>query len=426
MSSTPIKLGLSALAIALCTSVAASAGELEPIRLAFPPGPYGETLTLDDRGLTMTFPEEAAKLRIGGRLQIDYGAASNTPRSLGEPLLDNIGVRRAWIESYLSLNKTTELAFQYDFNEPVRPINDALVVFRNFPNMLIGIGNQKEPLSLDQLISDNNTQFVERSLADALVPARNFGAAIGYYGRNWTAVTGVFGGNANTGIDSEGYASTTRVTYAPVMTPDETVHLGIAGSYRSVPTGVPVSLSSRSEAFLFARRYVNTGNIRDAESIGRIGVEAAYRNGPLIVQAEYIRAEISRVNGAPSAGFQGGYIQASYVLNGVNRAYEITPNYNATNAAVFGRVPIRDDQKISNGGFGVFELNARFSAIDLEEGGVRGGREYDETVGLIWYPDRNVRIISDYVHSYTNPSAAGIGRFPVEANTFIGRVQLYW
>lgn len=415
------------LAAALCAAAGARAEEYKPFKLSGPPGPYGETLTFDDRGITLTFPEDSFKLRIGGRIQIDYGSASVTPERVGPALIDDVAVRRAFLETYMTFNKQTEIGFQYDMNDPTRPINDALIVFRQIPGFLLGFGNQKEQFSLDQLMSDNTTLFAERSLADALVPARNFGGAMGYYGKNWTITAGVYGGNVNTGIESEGYAATGRATWAPINDEDQTLHFGLAGSYRRVPVGLPVSLSSRSEAFLFARRYVDTGSLRDVQSINRVGVEAAYRYGPLLVMAEYLRADLDRVGSLPTAGFQGGYVQASYVLNGSNnRTYDVTPNFNVTTAGIFGRVPLRDDQKVSNGGWGVFELNGRFSAIDLEEGGVQGGREFDETVGLIWYPERNIRVISDYVHSRTSPSAARIGRFPVEADTFIGRVQLYW
>ncbi|WP_287978932.1 porin, partial [Sphingomonas sp.] len=72
-----------------------------------------------------------------------------------------------------------------------------------------------------------------------------------------------------------------------------------------------------------------------------------------------------------------------------------------------------------------FELGTRFSAIDLDDAGIRGGIERDVTVGLNWYPDRNIRIVADYVRSHTSPSAVQGGR-TIDADTFIGRFQLYW
>ncbi|WP_425373695.1 hypothetical protein [Lichenihabitans psoromatis] len=32
-----------------------------------------------------------------------------------------------------------------------------------------------------------------------------------------------------------------------------------------------------------------------------------------------------------------------------------------------------------------------------------GGSEQDVTAGVGWYPDRNVRVLADYVHGWTDP-----------------------
>ena len=387
--------------------------------------PNGETLTIDDKGITLTFPEDVAKLRIGGKLQLDFGASGIRQPGFPEPFPENVAVRRAWIESYLTLAKTFAFAFQYDFADPERPINDAAAAYKGFADTLLTVGNMKEPFSLDQLISDNATLFTERSLADAFAPARNVGFALGRHGEDWTLVASVFGGNANTGVAREGIAATARATYAPIRTEDRVLHVGLAVSVRDLPRdGQGLSLSSRSEAFLFQRNFVDTGDIRDASSVGRIGVEAAWREGPFLVQAEYIRTTVERFGGASPAQFQGGYVQASVVLNGAGRAYALAPEYGTT-YATFSGVRVPEAARVSRGGLGVFELGTRFSAIDLDDAGVRGGIERDLTVGLNWYPDRNIRIMADYVRSRASPSALQGGR-TIEADTFIGRFQLYW
>ncbi|WP_245259350.1 porin [Methylobacterium sp. 77] len=398
----------------------------EAIAVKGMPGPYGERLTIDDKGITLTFPDEAVTLRIGGRLHLDFGAAAVRQSGFGEPFSDNVAVRRSWIETTLSLGKDVGIGFQYDFSDPTTPINDAVIVYRGVPDMLFSIGNEKEPFGLDQLASNNNILFTERALSDALVPARNFGFAVGKHGKEWSIVTGIFGGNANTGIRGEGVASTSRATYAPINDDDRTLHLGLAGSFRSLSKDdSPLSLSSRSEAFLYARSFVDTGDIRDAASITRMGAELAYRSGPLLISAEYARTEVDRFDGRTPLSFQGGYVQASWVLNGANRAYRMAPEFNGTSYAVFGGVKVAEAQRITRGGFGVFEIGLRFSAIDLDDGGVRGGIERDGTLGLSWYPDTNIRIMADYVRSHTSPSALHNGR-TIDADTVIGRFQVYW
>lgn len=385
-----------------------------------------ETLTVDSKGITLRYPEDVAKLRIGGRLQLDFGAAGIRQPFFGRAFDESFAVRRSWIESYLTLYDAAEVAFQYDFADPTRPINDAVVSFRSLAPFIFTIGNFKEPFSLNQLISDNNTLFTERSLADAFAPARDFGAAVGGHGDRWTVVAGVYGGNANTGIERNGLAGTARATYAPILTKDEVLHLGIAGSYRSLDRdSMGISFASRPEAFLFSRakQLVDTRTIQGAAAIERIGFEAAYQHGPFRTQAEYIVTNVDRFRG-PSVSFQGGYIEAGWVLNGRGRPYRLAPEY-GSEYAVFSGVAIEDSQRVSQGGAGVFELGARFSAIDLADRTIRGGIQTDVTIGLNWYPDKNVRIMADYVRAHAQPSAQASAR-TIDADIFVGRVQLYW
>ncbi|MFD1302706.1 OprO/OprP family phosphate-selective porin [Methylobacterium marchantiae] len=427
--SNPCALSVVALAWLLSASAGLRAEDAprgEAIAATGMPGPYGERLTIDDKGITLRFPDDAATLRIGGRLHLDFGAAGIRQSGFDDPFSDNFAVRRSWIETSLSLGKDVGIGFQYDFADPTTPINDAVIVYRGVPDMLFSVGNQREPFGLDQLASNNSILFTERALSDAFVPARNVGFAVGRHGKDWSIVTGIFGGNANTGIGSEGIASTSRVTYAPIDDDKQTLHLGLAGSFRSLHRNEnPLSLSSRSEAFLFTRSFVDTDDLRDAASIARIGAELAYRSGPLLVSAEFTRTDIGRFGAGQPLHFQGGYVQASWVLNGDNRAYRMAPDFNGTSYAVFGGVKVAEAQRITRGGIGVFELGLRFSAIDLDDGEVRGGIEQDGTVGLSWYPDTNIRIIADYVRSHTSPSALRNGR-TIDADTFIGRFQLYW
>lgn len=398
----------------------------EPFALTGIPGPAGETLTLDEKGITLAYPDDAAKLRIGGKLQLDFGAASVRQPGFGEPLTDNIGVRRSWIESYLTLGKVLELAFQYDFADAETPINDAVAAIHVPHDVLLSVGNMKEPFSLDQLTGDTNTLFTERSLADAFAPGRNFGGAVGTHGKDWTAVAGVFGGNANTGIGQQGIAATGRLTYAPIHESDHVLHLGLAGSYRSLSrTSDGLAFSSQAEASLLRQSFVDTDAIAGASSVARLGLEAAYQSGPFLIQAEYIDTRVERFDGRPNLGFRGGYVQGSVILNGQRmRSYKLNPDYGTT-YAVFSGVVVPEADRVSRGGFGVFELGARFSAIDLQDRDVTGGIERDVTVGLNWYPDRNVRIMADYIRSHTSPSAIS-GFRTIDADTVIGRFQVYW
>jgi phosphate-selective porin OprO and OprP len=418
--------------LALSLALAAPAGAAEDSFEGMA-GPYGERLRYDSKGLTLTFPEPDVKLQIGGRLHIDGGAAGFSRPDLPEAFPDNVAVRRAWIEPTLTIGRDWVIAFQYDFGDPMLPINDAFVAWKGLPDTILTLGNMKEPFSLEWLQSNNDTLFVERSVANALVPERRFGFAVGHHGQAWTAVAGVFGNAASNGIAGDGVAVAARATVAPVYAADETLHLGLAGIYRSRSRDDGAfSFSSPAGVFLFERPLVDTGDLPAAASVSRIGAEFAYRNGPFLMQAEYIRTELQPFGGpgapATGLGFQGGYVEAGLVLNGTGRAYALTPQ-GGTTYATFQGVKVADAQRVSRGGIGVFELSARYSAVDLNARGFRGGTERDVTLGLSWYPEPNLRLIGNVIHGRVRPGESQsdtLGTVPFSVDTVIARLQIYW
>ena len=154
----------------------------------------------------------------------------------------------------------------------------------------------------------------------------------------------------------------------------------------------------------------------------RFGLEAAHLNGPFRVQAEYMTAHTQAA--ASDVTFQAGYVEAAYVFGGKNRNYSLAPSskYGGT-FGIFGAVEPEDGERVSGGGFGVWEAAARFSALDLSEGPVQGGTEHNFTAGLNWYPEKNLRVMLNYVRAEADDSP---GAGDVEADIFQGRVQLYF
>ncbi|MEA1834446.1 porin [Methylobacterium durans] len=381
-------------------------------------------VSLNERGITVKSADDAVKVRIGGRLHLDPAFGGTSPR-IADGFGSNIEVRRAWIETFLTINNAVELAFQYDVNNDRMPVQDAAIGYRGIDGLVVSLGNFKEPFSLQQLISDNNTTFVERALPDALVPARNTGFAVAGHGERWTLTGGVFGGNINTGVELGGIAGTVRATYAPILSETEVLHLGLAGSFRSYDQhDRSPFFSSKPEAFVFQTSLINTSAIRNAADLTRLGLEAAYQNGPFRLQGEYIRAEVGRDGLLLSASFEGGYVEGAWVINGKGRRYQLKTD-NGADLAIFKGVQVGEDQRVSRGGIGVFELAGRFSALDLKDGAITGGVERNWTAGLNWYPDRNIRLMANYIHADADGSPSVNGR-DIDADIAEFRLQLYW
>lgn len=421
---------LFALAAAVGTIVVASAQAQSSGALPYLPAFVQEeagigTGMLDTKGITVKSAADEVTFHIGGRLHYDAGAAGLDPALKSPALRTNGEIRRGWFEPSLSFSNGVTLGFQYDFATTTRPINDAALGYKGLEPFNVVFGNFKEPFSLNQLESNNTTLFTERSLLDTFAPGRDFGLLFGTHGERWTLAGGAFGGNVNTGLADNGVAGTARFTYAPILTKDQILHFGVAGSYRaSDRNGTPQSFSARPEDNLFATALVSTGTLRGADAVARFGLEAAYELNPFRLEGEYVLTTVSG-GGTRDRSFQAGYVEASWVINGHARSYSLVSRY-ASEYAVFKGLEVGDGQRVSHGGVGVFELAARFSAIDLQSGAVRGGVQRDATVGLNWYPDNNIRFMADYIRAHAEPSAMSVTGRTVDSDIFIGRLQVYW
>jgi phosphate-selective porin OprO/OprP len=388
-------------------------------------GPH-DSLKLDDKGITVKLSDDAIELQIGGRLHEDFGSSTIRPRSLGPAQSRDAEIRRAWFEPTLTIQKDIVASLQYDFSDTTQHIDDAVLSYKGFGPAMLSVGNFKEPFSFEQLMYVNNLLFTERSLLDVLAPSRNFGIAVGTHGEQWTAIAGVFGGNANSGVTRDGIAATGRVTFAPILDKTHVLHFGLAGSYRSLDRNrSALSFAETPESFLYSTSLVDTGTLTAASSVGRLGLEALYQTGPFRVQAEYAVTTVANVQNASHATFQAGFIEAAWTINGTGRPYNLVP-YDGSSYAVLGGVEVPDGQRVTHGGVGIFELGVRFSAIDLNDGAVKGGREHDFTAGVNWYPDRNLKIMLDYVRADAAPSAVAVSGQAVHSDIFIGRTQIYW
>ena len=378
--------------------------------------------TIDEKGLTLRAPRNEVTFELGGRIHTDGGSGGSRALTGEFPLPADI--RRAWVEPTLTVREDLIFALQYDASSGETPINNLLVSYKGLkapglPSLLLTGGNFKEPFSLEQMASNNDITFMERSLADAFAPERNTGFALGAHGERWTLSGGVFGGNVNETVDRGGLAGTVRATFAPILNEGRVLHLGVAGSYRDLDRrGPELSFSNTPESFLFRSALVDTDDIAGARSVQRLGLEAAWASGPFRVQGEFISAAVERERGG-DLSFRGGYLYAAWVLNGKAPSYTLDADV-ATEMGVFERVKPDSGQRVSRGGAGVWELAARFSAIDLTSRDVRGGTERNSTLGLNWYPEPFVRVMANYVRAWTDGSAATGG----DARADIGQVRV--
>ncbi|MGQ9575339.1 MAG: OprO/OprP family phosphate-selective porin [Thermoguttaceae bacterium] len=295
-------------------------------------------------------------------------------------------------------------------DEQLTVFKDVYLGIKDLPYLgTVRVGHFKEPFSLEELTSQRFITFMERSLPDILVPARNVGAmAINHtQTENATWAFGVFRQMGDAPPfrqdDDGGTAFTARATwlawYDQASGGAGLLHLGVG--YRYLDFDDPVQRIRQRPEIGIGPRVVDTGWFGDNVDAHYFGPEIALVYGPFSVQAEWVAAHYDRTGGAAEADFNGMYIYVSYFLTGEHRVYRRSEGR-------FDRVrPYENFFRVRTGegsiatGRGAWEVAYRYSNLDLHdiEAAVLGGYAADHTFGVNWYLNPNMRIMLNYIHT---------------------------
>ena len=326
-------------------------------------------------------------------------------------------------------------------------IQTAMVTYEGFNHgplpLAFDIGYMDTPFTLQEATSSNYLLFVERASIQAVASnifANDFRSALGVRSnddRYWAGVylTGPQSGAAHTA--GEQYGAFGRATYQLLQTPEYSLHLGgDVGGLLKPPTvgGVQtITLSDRPELRIDPTTILSTGALGTAAhpvtGAGVYGVEAAAGYQNFFLEGEYYQVDVDR-RGLATNGFDGAYIEGSWILTGEQRQYE--PGAGAYR----NPVPLHLFSPWEGSyGLGAWELAARFSTISLNDhfipgivpaatsNAVGGGNQTVYAVGLNWYPNTNIRFMFDYLHGNINKrfsTAAGGGVAGTPLGTPVG------
>lgn len=321
-------------------------------------------------------PAAAVEATPHGRLHLDYGAHDDDD---GAPIEDGFLVRRARLGVDLKFDADWSFEVAYDFVDAyddgfASGFKDVMLKFEGWKPADLFVGQFKVPFGLEALESSNNRGFVEPSLpTDAFTLSRRLGAGFASTHDRWTIAAMGFGDSIGGGDNGAGVAA--RFTATPIAAEGRLLHLG-AAAVAEWPRG-EVKLGAWPESRVADIKFVKTGGIDGVGRIDRFGIEAAWQSGPLLVQAEWMRAAIRRGAGEPTANLDGWYVAGSWILTGQQRAYR---------KGVFKGVPVG-----ATGG--AWELTARFSRVDLDGADIRGGEEDNFTLGLVYYVNPHLRFM---------------------------------
>lgn len=409
-----------------------------------------------NNGLELSTKDKAFRIHIGGRTQLDagfYGTDNSiAPPNINIPYRDGVDFRRARLRIDGTMYEQHEFAVEYDFINSVRAnsgagttdfsvtaFTDAWWQLKEVPIFgNIRIGNQKEAIGFEHLVSSRFLPFMERSYNQDTFYGGSFNGftpGISAFDKfaddtaTWNIglykpTNNVFAVNA---WDND-YAVTGRLTKLLRNEADgaDLIHVGLGarqatsvqGRQRfrtrdAIRSGISVQWPIPADS---SNLFATDGQMLDPE--------LAIVHGPWTLQAEYLASwthDVTSAAGAPgvAAGvkadqifYHGGYVQVMYFLTGEH------DNYSMERGA-FDRVKprenffcLRNDDGTTATGWGAWQVGARYNYLDLNDQGINGGELHNFTAGLNWFWNPNMKLQFNYIATNRNnalPGGAGDG-----------------
>jgi phosphate-selective porin OprO/OprP len=360
-------------------------------------------------------------LDIRALVQYDtaYYAQGEVPA--GTDFSSGSNFRRARLGVQGTLFKDWSYQFIYDFGgsgTEGAAISTAFIQYDGLGQVHWRIGAYPTPESFDDTTAAPDLLFLERAQPTDL--ARSIAGSDGrdgttlfaYDDRYFAAISYTGDLVQDTAVYDEQQAIVGRLAYRLYKGDDANFAIGGDSSYvfkvaDTSAGGFPSTLRLRERPELNVDdnniRLIDTGNI-DASKLLEWGVEATGNWHSFYAQGGYFNFDVTRRDSAlPDPSFDGWYLQGSWILTG-----EAKP-YNASTGS-YGLPKPNSPLSFDSGGFGAWELAARYSVLDLNDnagvtghatptGGIRGGEQKIWTVGVNWYPNNAIRFVLDYQHT---------------------------
>lgn len=425
-----------------------------------------------ESGFSFGSPDGKNEIKLRGLLQADHrhysdGANDVRERSRNRAGLLNpaTGFNGAEDTSLLRRVRPTiegkvggKYGFRFtpEFASGSASVVDAYVDANLNPAFNVRAGKFKSSVGLERLQSGSDIKFIERSyVTNAILPNRDLGVSV--YGDvldkklnyNFGIVNGVAdGGNISTGTEYNGEREYTARLFATPFIDDANalsgLGFGIGATYTdftgeqnlnwtdtaaadATRNGLPSYVTNGQNTFF---RY-GANAIADGKRF-RLSPQANYYNGPLGLLAEYARVDqdvslIGRLAGITDNTAQPFLPGTKKKLS--HDAWQIAASYLITGEdASFKGVKPKNDFDLEKGGWGAWELVARYSEINLDSDtfknrfgqfanenqnagaptginsayadGTKSAKSAKSwTAGVNWYLNSNAKIALNYEHT---------------------------
>jgi phosphate-selective porin OprO/OprP len=275
------------------------------------------------KGFYIRTTDDQFKIKLEGRFHGD------SKFYLGDhPDHASFFVRRARLCVSGTFYKYYDFRVEAEFGKGGSRLNDGFMNVHYWPFAQLKFGQFKTPFSMEELHSDNWIDFVERPLANKLVPSRDLGVMIhGSIQNNFLHYqVGLFNGyKLNQVNDPDGGKDVAlRAIFSPFRKSKlkllRELYVGGALTYGHVGLGKAQWWNSGNFKTAAGTTYLAMGNnvIHDGDRT-RKGLEFRWNLGSTALQGEYMIAELDGLRaGALTDDFEikGGYIYLSYFLTG--------------------------------------------------------------------------------------------------------------
>jgi len=353
-------------------------------------------------GFFLEAPEKEFRIRIGGRVQLDYYSFDHN----GQDASSSFTMKRARMFLAGTLYKKLDFKVELNFGEGKDAyLADGYINLDYVPYAQIKIGQFKEPFGLEILTSFKYVDFVERSIISTQIsPSRDIGIMVhadpfrGFMGYG----LGIFNGNGpnkewdeNNDKDIAG-----RIYLRPFLNTKGTLLKGLQlggkftlGEHEGSVKNIMVPTSERTIVGWAA-------GVKSDDNIWRVGAELAWALGPFSLKGEWMEMHwdgLELNNMREDAEVYGWYIGATCLVTGEEKILK---------KGVFRRVnPGRKFDPVK-GSWGAWELAARYESFTVAKNifdtgyatGTDGVRS--STLGINWYLNNLFRISFSYVNNH--------------------------
>ncbi|MEQ8798867.1 MAG: porin [Salinisphaeraceae bacterium] len=177
------------------------------------------------------------------------------------------------------------------------------------------------------------------------------------------------------------------------------LHFGLSGAYLK-PDDDVITFGFYPEIFTDNPELFPLVTVNDVGKSVLGVLEFRFAEGPFWMQSDYVYNQTSR-DQAPDLSFDSFYVEAGYFLTGEQSVF--------SPLALNGPVTPEPRVDPGEGEYGAFEIQARYSRLDLTDeefqGGAfpglntRGAEVTNYTLGFNWYLNAHIKLGINYVHS---------------------------